>query len=336
MEFRNEPIYRPILRDAILFSWKQKILWIPALLAGILLTGSVFDVLWRSVNSLGAQASLVGVAIPFWQKAVGTWSHLSISSIIIGSLQTLVVTGFFLLVVFAVFCISVIAQSTVVHAIGLSRRGKEIHLTESLRVGARALWPVVVLNIIAIATLLACRSLIAIALAFALQVSSVLMFSLYLVCFILFTLLAVATFIVQIFALNAMILQGATLAQAITRGIDILRRHWITAAETSAILFLISCGLFALAITGGLILSIPFVICLVISMLIGSKILFLFVTILFLLLYIAFLLTAVGFSVLLQYTTWTSLFRVFGEGGILPKIHRIARAFIHQADIPGA
>ena len=336
MESRNEPIYRPILRDALTFAWKEKRFWIVGLLAGILMTGSVFDVIWRSINSLASQASVVGVALPFWQKAVGTWSHLSIVYLIIGSLQTLIVTGFFLLIIFAVFSISVIAQSTLIHAIGMSRRGKKLVFGDSMRVGARALWPVLVLNIISLATLLACRSLIAIALAFTLQVSSVLTFSLYLLAFILFTLLSVSTFIVQIFATNAMILQGATLAQAITRGIDILKRHWITAAEVAAILFLISFGLFALAITGGLILSIPFIIFLFISSMIGSGALFVFVTILFLAIYIAFLLAAVGFSVILQYATWTSMFRAFGEGGILPKLHRIARAFIHQSDIPGA
>lgn len=336
MELKNEPVYRPILREALSFSWKEKRFWIVALFAAILMTGSVFDVVWRSVNSLSTQASLLGFIIPFWQKAVGTWSSLSLGDLIIGSLQTLATTGFFLVILFAFFSMSVIAQSTLVHAIGIKRRGKTPVFLESLRIGAKSLWPVFVLNLISITILLASRTLIAIALNFTLQVSSVLTFSLYLVAFIVFTLLALAAFIIQIFAINAMILQGATLAQAIERGIEILKRHWITAAEVTAILFIISVGLFAIAITGGLIISIPFLICLFVSVMVGSNTLFVFTTVLFLLLYAAFLLSAVGFSVLLQYATWTSMFRAFGEGGFVPKIHRIVRSFIHQSDIPGA
>lgn len=336
MAFKNEPVYRPILRDAFAFAWKEKRYWIIALFAAILMSGSVFDVIWGSVNSLTAQASLVGFAIPLWQKAVGTWTHLSLSELIIGSLRTLLVTGYTLLFLFIATALSVIAQSTLVHAINLTHRGKKINFMESIRVGARSMWPVFVLNLIAIAALLACRGLIAIAMGFAYQTSSTLWFSLYLVTFILFTLLSISVFIIQIFAMNAMILQGATLAQSIERGIEILKRHWITAAEVAAILFLISVGLFAIAIAGGMLLSIPFVVCLGISMLVGSGTLMLFTTLIFFALYAIFLGASVGFSILLHYATWTSMFRAFGEGGILPKIHRLTRSLINHTDIPGA
>jgi hypothetical protein len=336
MDLRNEPIYRPIIREALSFSWKEKRLWIAALLAGILMSGSVFDVVWRSVNSLSAQATMLGFITPFWQSAVMTWSHLSITSVIVGSLQVLIMMGFLLLIVFTVFAVSVVAQGTVVHAIGMSRRGKPILFSESMRVGARSLWPIFVLNLISLAMLLACRALIAIAFVFSLQVSSGFSFFVYLVCFIFFTLLALATFIVQIFAMNAMILQGATLAQAIARGIEILKRHWITASEVTAMLFLISLGFFIIAIAGALLLSVPFVICLAVSMIVGSEALFLFTTILFLTLYAIFLSGCCGFTVLLHYSVWTSMFRAFGEGGVLPKIHRLTRSFVNHSDIPGA
>jgi hypothetical protein len=335
MESRNEPIYRPIVREAFLFSWKEKRLWIIAIIAGMLMTGSVFDVILRSADSLATESSLLGVIIPFWHQTIGTWSHFSIADLIVGSLQVMVTTGFFLLFVFTFFCASVIAQGTIVHAIGSSRRGKNILLTDSLRIGSRSLWPVFVLNLISLAMLLACRSLIAIAFTFSLQVSSGFSFFVYLVCFIAFTLLALATFIVQIFATNAMILQGATLAQAVTRGIEILKRHWITSAEVTALLFLISIGLLAMTVAGGMLLSVPFVICFAVSIFAGSQALFVFVTILFLILYLILCIISAGFTILLHYSVWTSLFRAFGEGGVLPKIHRIARAFTHQSDIPG-
>lgn len=336
MESRNEPIYRPIVREALAFAWRAKILWIVALFAGMCMTGSVFDVIWRSMNSLTMQASILGFFVPFWQKSITVWSSLSISGLIVGSLQVLLATAFILLLVFTVFSLSVIAQGMMIHAIGSNRKIDKKQFLDSMRVGARSIWPILVLNLISIAILLACRGLIAIAFAFSLQASSVLSFIVYFISFIAFTLFGLATFIVQIFAMNSMILQGATLAQSIERGIEMLKRHWITATEVTSLLFLISVGLFALAITGALLVSIPFVICLTIATLVGSNFLFSFVTILFILIYATLLAGTFGYAVLFHYAVWTSLFRAFGEGGILPKIHRITRSFIHQTKIPGS
>lgn len=53
----HEPLYRPILRSAFQIAWQEKRLWWIALLAGILLTGSVYDIIWRGLNALAPQAS---------------------------------------------------------------------------------------------------------------------------------------------------------------------------------------------------------------------------------------------------------------------------------------
>jgi hypothetical protein len=43
-----------------------------------------------------------------------------------------------------------------------------------------------------------------------------------------------------------------------------------------------------------------------------------------------------GFVIQLHYTSWTLMYRKLGEGGVLPKLHRLARSFIHRTSVPGA
>lgn len=332
----SESVYRPVLRDALITAWQEKRLWPFAIFAAMLLSGSVADVFWSKVNVLAPQASVLSAVVPFWEKAAMTWSKLSATELVIGSLQAFLMAAFGLLLVFALIAASAISQAVLVYTIGAGRRGKEASIRDAVTVGARSIWPVLVLNLLALAVLIATRSLIAIALSVAIGFPTGLLFTLYLAAFIVFTAVSVGAAIVQIYALNAMILQGATLLQAIVRGWNVLRRHWIISVETVALLFLISAGAYVLVIASGMLLAIPYLILLITSVALGSGTLFLLTAIIFILLFAAIVLGVLAMTVLAQYATWTYLYRIFGEGGFLPKVHRLVRSFFHQTRIPGA
>lgn len=333
--FSNEPLYRPALKAAFAFSWRAKYLWPIAVLAGFLLSGSLYDVIWSKLNAIGAQASIASVLAPFWNQAVHTWPRLSAGELIFGSLNVLILTCFFLIIGFALYAASVISQSALVYAVGV-KTDKKRPLGAAITVGARALWPVFVLNIIITAVMLALRSLTAIVLAFVSNGVGTTAFIAYMIAFVIFVIAAIAAVIIQIFALNAMILQGATLAQGLERGITLLQRHWIIAAETGAILFCISVGAYFAIIILGLALTIPYAILLLVSSALGSGLIFALVTVFFFLLFLLLVAAVFGFVTLVHYATWTNLFRRFGEGGALPKLHRLVRAYTHSTHVPGA
>lgn len=331
-----ESVYRPVLRDALITAWQEKRLWPFAIFAAMLLSGSVADVFWSTLNTLAPQASILSAVVPFWQKAATAWSNLSMTELVIGSLQAFLLATFGLLVVFALIAASAISQAVLVYVIGARRRGKPVFIRDAMTVGARSIWPVLVLNILALATLIATRSLIAIVLSMAIGAPSTILYGLYLLSFIVFTAIGVCATIVQIYALNAMILQGATLLQAIVRGWNVLRRHWIISLETIALLFVISAGAYVLMIASGALLVTPFIILIITSVALGSETLFFLTTITFILLFVGILLSVLGMTVLVQYAAWIYLYRIFGEGGFLPKVHRLVRSFFHQTGIPGA
>jgi hypothetical protein len=332
----HEPIYRPILREAFELSWKEKRLWLISAIAGILLTGSVYDVVLRGATAVSPERSILGTIIPLWGRLVESWPTLTISDLIFGSLNALLITGFFLIIVFAVFSASVIAQGTIVYAIGARRRGRVPAFRDALTVGARALWPILVLNIIALAVLFATRGLIAVVHTILLSNIGSLMFLLYVASFIIFVVVGGITIIIQIFALNAMILQGATLAQGIERGIELFNRHWVIAVETVSILFIISIGASIFTIALLMVLTVPYFIIALTALALNSGLLWSIVTIIFFFLSFFIVLMIFGYIVQLHYTTWTLMYRKLGEGGVLPKLHRIARAFIHRTHVPGS
>jgi len=333
--FSNEPLYRPALKAAFAFSWRAKYLWPIAVLAGFLLTGSLYDVIWSKLNALGAQASIASALAPLWGKALNTWPQLSAGQLIFGSLNVLIITCFFLVIGFALYAASVISQSAIVYAAG-AKTDKNRPLAAALTVGARAIWPVFVLNIIMTAIMLALRSLTAIVLAFVGNGVGSLAFIAYMIAFVIFAIAAIAAVVIQIFALNAMILQGATLAQGLERGLVLLQRHWIIAAETGAILFLISVAAYCGIVILGLILAIPYAILLFVSVMLGSGLLFALITAFFFLLFLLIIAALFGFITLVHYATWTNLFRRFGEGGAVPKLHRLIRAYTHSTHVPCA
>jgi hypothetical protein len=331
----HEPLYRPVLREAFQVSWKEKRLWVLALLAGILLSGSVYDGLWRIMNAVSPQASLTTVVGFFWSQAATSWGGTRLSDVLIGSLHVFQLSAFFLVIGFAIASLSIICQGALTFALGSGRTGKA-KIKESLTIGARSFWPVLVLNVLALAILLAVRALLAMCVVMAASAGTFATAILYIVVFIVFALLVTATVIIQIFALNAMILQGSTLSQAIQRGATLLQRHWVIAFETAVLLFLISCAAWALAILMEGLLSVPMLVLFFISASISSAALFSASLFLMIALFFAILLVIGGWLVTLQYATWTRLYRRLGEGGAVPKIHRWVRELTRGYHVPGA
>lgn len=332
----HEPLYRPVLRDAFRAAWEEKHYWWVALLAGLTLTGSVYDVGWRLMNAGAVPAIPRAVWGALWQRAVSVWSGFSLTDTILGGLKVFQLTAFFLIALGAVFVFSVIAQGALVYALGARHRGRSPKVKEALTVGARALWPVLVLNLFVVAILLAARGLLAIALSGAITNTTALAYLAYIVAFLAFAIISAAAVMLQVFALNAMLLQGATLVQALERGASLLAKHWVVAVEATALLFVITLGASFLAIAVNMLLGVPLFMLLILATVLQSKALLWLTLYTAVTLFVAVMLALGGCLIQLHYAAWTSLFRRFGEGGVIPKIHRWVRWLTHGYHVPGA
>lgn len=336
MPRRKEPIYRHVLRDAFSAAWYAKRIWPVALVAGILLSGSIYDVLWRLLNALSPQLSLGSFVGYFGRQAVSTWSQFSLTDLILDGIQVFQLSALLLIIAMAVAGLSAICQGALVFYLA-NKNGKAFpKVKEAITVGARAFWPIFVLNLLAILVVWATRTILGVALAITTEAGTIAAASLFFLAFIVFSLVAIIAVIIQIFALHAMILQGADLMQALERAGRLLREHWVIAAETAALLFVISVGAGMLFTAIALIFSIPLFMVLIVGTILGVTPLLSAALYVAIIGFFVVLLFAVAYLVTLQYATWTHLYQRLGEGGALPKVHRWFRQLVHGFHVPGS
>lgn len=323
----HEPIYREVLKHAFRTAWHDRQYWLLALLAGILVTGGSYDILWRAVTTITEQGRYM--SLPIGESVIAAISRVGMNGFdsvisIIGGIEILLVL---VAVILAFAALSCVGQGGLVYALGARHRGDSLALSEAFRAGGRMLWPVAALNALTFAVLWILRFLAALPLYLALERTTTATYLVYILSFIAFLGLSLVVSVVQIFALNGIILQGANPADAIRRGYLTFKKHWVVVVETAALQIGLTVGIWFAVMVGFLVLMLPiFLLALIASAVQSGAI----IGIAFAVGALAFVLGLIGaaaFTIQLQYATWTYLFRRLGEGGVVPKLHRVMRSF---------
>jgi len=212
--------------------------------------------------------------------------------------------------------------------------GEKTDFRKALGIGARAFWPIATLNVMTLLAFAAIRFVVAAFMDYALTADTLAAGLLFVLAFVLFVGLAFIITIMQIFALNAMILQGASVADAILRGYVQFKRHWIVSVETALILAVVAIALNAVLTYLVFLAGMPFLLAMVTAAVIQSPVLYFGAMVLALLVMLAVFATATAMLSQLQYATWTFLYRKIGEGGVVPKIHRMVRTLFGHYSVP--
>jgi len=329
----DRPVYREVIPQALNIAWKNPVFWLFGIFAAVLNTSGSVDVFWKFFNSIQTQGSdmfIGNAALRFWLTAQATGGGTSW----LPYLQGILALAFFFVVIIAFIVASCIGQGAIINSIGNWKVDKRGGFKKSLWVGARAIFPILVLNILVIVSIWVARFFVSLPLAMALGPNHPAYMAVYVVSFIVFCLLALVLSIMQVYALNAMILQGATLVQAFPRAWQLFKRHWLVTLET-AVLQAVIVGLIGMATTViGLVLSFPTVILYLLALSTANLLLFQISIGIFFAVLLIFLLVALGFTVTFQYALWTLMFRKFGEGGVVPKLHRIFRTAFNRTHVP--
>lgn len=321
------PVYRDVLALAFRTAWHERRFWPLAFFASLLLTSGAYDVILRAAEQVsdyglafGPDASRVETVRAAFAVAIGPGSDLVG---ILSGLQAVIVVAIIFVALAALSCV---CQAGLVYAIGASRRGLKTSVPDAFRVGGGAFWPVVALNALALSTIWILRFLAAFPLFLALDRSSSSIWLLYVVSFLVFIAISFIVSIVQIFALNALVLQGAPVGDAIVRGYMLFKKNWVVTVETALLLLVIAIGIGTLFLGVYLILLVPMFAAVVSAALLQSEILLYGAMGLGLALFFIGIFVVTSFLTQFQYATWTFLYRKLGEGGVLPKLHRWARA----------
>ncbi len=328
----DRPLYREILVQAFRAAWQEKQYWPLALFASFLLTAGSYDILLTAMNAIVTQATLFdgsssGVFVNLraaWIGSGGVFEWMA-------GVQALIAIS---LVFLAFVILSVISQGGLVYALGAVRRSQRPTLAQAFRVGGGAFWPVAALNALVLSTLWILRFLMAFPLYLALDRTTPWSWLFYLLSFLLFIAASFIVTLVHIFALNAIILQGAPVAQAIIRGYETFKRHWIITVETAALLFVAAIAVTSAAIVAFFFATIPLIAAFIAATATGSSVTFTIVLGIGLALLLLAMLAVASFITQLQYATWIFLYRRIGEGGVMPKIHRWVRSLFGITIVP--
>lgn len=317
-----QPLYREVMMSALRMAWREWKFWPLALFASFLFTCGSYDVLLRSVD---AMATLSNTIISMSPTTASVFSWMSASGDTIDLLLNIQILFAVVIVTLLILISSCVAQGALVYAIGAHKLGRKPTLAESIRVGGSVFWAVAALNTMALSGIWILRILMSFLMTMAIQTQGADMWFLYFVTFLFF---AAATFgiaVVQIFTLNAVILQGASLTEAIIRGWDMLREHWIICVEIALILLATACVAGAAFILLCFVGSLPYFAAIAAAIATNSEALLIATRIIGAFSFFGAILALASFLTQLQYTAWTLLFRRLGEGGVVPKIKRIFR-----------
>lgn len=324
----QEPVYRHVLSQAWHIAWREWRLWPLSFFASFLLTAGTYDVVGNMYLKIGRQVGILQGGAP-WRGI--SWSNFGDVFGAITALQWVLGLSIVFLAFLAISCV---AQGALIYSIGAARLGDKVALRKALGIGARAFWPIAALNVLALVAFALIRFVVAFFMDYAIAANTLAAGLLFVFSFVLLVGLAFMITIIQIFALNAMILQGAPVNESILRGYLQFKRHWVVCVETALILAVIAVVLNALLAYAMFLAGMPFMIAMISAAVIQSQFLYFGALALGLVAVLAVSVLATAILAQLQYAAWTSLYRKIGEGGVLPKLHRLARAFIGDYSVP--
>lgn len=328
---KERSLHRDVLREAMAFAWHERRLWILALFAGILQTGGIYDVFFRSVSILSSQA--IYLAQTSWANPLENWHYtgprlttlpgfLSLTSWVEGLI-------FVLLLIFTILAFSVIAQGALTYGLSVRVRGHAPLLKSCLSVGARHFASLLGLNLFSLGLIFLIRFLVLIPYTYSLTNPSYVSVSLYLLTFFAFIAAIIILTAIHLLALNAIIIDRRSLADAIAHAYALFIHSWAAILEFGAMLFAMSFSVMVLVAIGFCIASFPlFLLMIVFFVPALSWMGFLFL--LLMVLGLAILLTTGSALVCFQYAAWNRLYGRINDDTAISKVIRWIDRLLHR------
>ncbi len=307
-------LYRVVIRSALIAGWKERRLWGLAILAGLLHTGGILDVMVRTLQTISEQTPSI----------FSTNWLIPLPTTFFGMTALTIKTGVALLMLLTIFIASVISQSAL--AIGVSPRNAtrpRLALLQLLFAAGRFFWPVATLNVISLGLLWGSRFLLLLPLGFSLRDPSFLSVFIYLAAYCLFLGASLALTALHFFALQAIVIDQRTLMVALVRCYEHFKRAWVIVVETALVLTLVGVAIFAFTLLVFAVAVIPLFLLLAVAATLGYQTVVGIGMLIGILLFFALLFLAGSYAITMQYAAWGDLYLRIDERSARAKIHRL-------------
>lgn len=257
-------LYRHILKQSLISTWRHKSLWFFGLFASLLGITSNYEVIVQALDTVSGQNSFNLLKINLlWQQGLiqaFSWSNMST----LAAQDTLntflaVLTIILVIVILAIFIwLAVTSANALIFSAAKIQKGGRIQKGEAWQAGLKKFWPVLSIYILAKISILLLLFVISIPMFYYLQNASLLNIALYI---ILFTLLVIASLTISflsIYAAAYAVIKKQSFGQAIISGFKLFKNNWLISLETAIILLFLDIIFSLLFAVGIFLLSIPF------------------------------------------------------------------------------
>lgn len=302
---QDSSLYRPVLKNAFAFAWKEKRFWILAFFATLMMSGGIYDLALRRSADATARGIAAGlpsdITLPNALEIIGSFRHGATfpAWMIVVMLISLVLAVIFI-------WLSASAQGALISAAAGESKGPDA-LRSAFGTGAGHFWKIFWLNLfnkIAVGVVIFVLAIPATMLASGAARGS----GLYLAAFIVLVPLVLIVSFLTLFAMTAVVVHEESVGEALAHAWRTFTGHWLVSLEMAAIIFVID-ALAAIAVSLGIFLvALPFVLLYLVAAILGSPAGVSFITAAMALAILGFVFAAGSFLTALRYSAWTGLY----------------------------
>lgn len=319
MPKKSKALYRNILSESWKITLERKWLWIFAFLASILSSGGVYEVAFRGLKNIKQSANflqqVLSGSLPGYDTIVQYIQQLAQSDATqIQTVLTIATLAFFLFIF-----VSVCAQGVVL----LSVRGKHKTLNEQIKKSKSLFWPLFGINLISKLLVLLFMFLSTLILLLFMTETNLLYSVISFASFFLFLIATIIISSVSILSFVSIAKHDHTMIDAIHESLIIFKKNWIVCLEMGVLIFFISTLAAMVNIGIVLLLTLPYSLIIMVSLMSGSAPLYLFLLVLGTV--FVLVLTALISALVTQFSfaAWTLFYERATKGGIFSTIERI-------------
>ena len=324
-------LYRPMLKQAVAITWRNKVLWFFGLFSALLTSGGAYNIglgNFEKVEAQGLRLNNFKNFLQHWTLNFGSGGKIDIMDV----WQTVGIWGIFLMliilaVVVFLFWLAVSSQGALVFGLGRTVEKKEFNFNQLFRQGMHKFWAVLLLNLIFGVVLLTALLLLSLPffILFMSTSQTVIWQSILVVLsFLVWVPLAAVLFIIIRYALIYTVNQEEHVGEALSKAFSLFAKNWIVSLETALLLFvlnLISGLVLALAM---IFVAVPFVMLAIIAVQLSSSMFFWLVILCGALVFITILFLYGALWNVFSMANWVILFDKIQQGPVYSKIWRWA------------
>ncbi len=321
---KSTALYRPLLREAFALTWERKRLWIFGIFAALISTGGVLDVALASVKKVGDGGTLLYNLMDTSFIGYDLVGQYIVQLQLLGPQRT----GVIITIVFALFVLLITMATISQGGLLLGLKANKTPDIQSLKKEAREhFWPLLGLaltNKVLTGLLVVLLTLPLLLIHTATTQTNIFLFS----ALILLLLPAIIVLnILYMFSLMENVLRRKNFFHSIEEAPKLFSRQWLATVEYAAILFIVVFFAGLIALSGLLLLAVPYTILFTAIVLTGSITLLIAVNTLFAVAVVGLILALGGASVTFQYAAWYVFFKR-GAHGVhgkkrFSKLHRL-------------